>query len=187
MCESQLWVRPVDRRHSPSPPSTLMVALEQQCKSFPRGSFLCCADIFSSPCGMFVCLKSHISSSSVLSQVLVVLLLFTPPSTPLVTSVRMRNAESCIYSRTIPSSHSWIASLRPASLIGPTRWCISSLALATPEAWACGSELFDGRPDNGSCCFAQAVMDARVTGQSRHTPLNTGFFRQDNQPILMLQ
>lgn len=39
-----------------------------------------------------------------------------------------------------------------------------------------GSGLCDIRLDNGSCGFAQAVMDAGVTGQSRHTLLDTVFF-----------
>lgn len=48
---------------------------------------------------------------------------------------------------------------------------------ATPNGFSlCGSELCDIRPDNGSCGFAQAVMDAGVTGQSRHTLLDTVFF-----------
>lgn len=39
-----------------------------------------------------------------------------------------------------------------------------------------GSELCDIRLDNGSGGFAQAMMDAGVTGQSRHTLLGTVFF-----------
>lgn len=39
-----------------------------------------------------------------------------------------------------------------------------------------GSELCDIRLDNGSCGFAEVVMDAGVTGHPHHTLLDTVVF-----------